>query len=265
MSTVIGAIDASAAAGPVLAATKAVAHLLRATPRAFHVRENGVTAVCAAAAAAGIELELETAPVADALGRAGHRPDVAALVLGARGMPGGPSPAGHAALELVTSSDTPLVVVPPVLNGDRMRRVLVALDGTPESSAAITRTLQAARDRAVEIVLLHVHEPAALPPFDDHPPHELEAWTHEFIARWCPGGRDARLEVRVGEPARRIVEVAQECKADLIVLSWSRSLAGGHGSVVREALERSEVPVLLVPIAASADDHPRKSAAELHR
>lgn len=37
---------------------------------------------------------------------------------------------------------------------------------------------------------------------------------------------------------------------DLIALGWSQELAGGGAAVVREALERSRVPVLLVPVGA---------------
>jgi hypothetical protein len=247
---VIGAVDVSAAAGPVLLATKAVAHLLGATPRALHVSEDGFAEISATVAGAGLELELDEPPVAAALARAAQRPGVGAVVLGARGMPAGRMPAGHTALELITSVDTPLVVVPPLLSSDRISRVLVALDGTPAVAAAMAATLTAARDRDVEIILVHVHEASAVPPFDDHPPHELEAWSQEFVARWCPGVGDvARLEVRVGDPARCVADAARECAADLVALSWSRTLSPGHGAVVREALERSTIPILLLPVS----------------
>ena len=71
------------------------------------------------------------------------------------------------------------------------------------------------------------------------PPHELEAWTQEFVAR----------RSGVGDPARRVVELARECDADLIAVTWSRSLSAGHGAVAREALERGTMPSLLVPVS----------------
>lgn len=39
----------------------------------------------------------------------------------------------------------------------------------------------------------------------------------------------------------------------MIALGWAQELAEGRAAVVREALERSRVPVLLVPVAAQVD------------
>jgi hypothetical protein len=49
-----------------------------------------------------------------------------------------------------------------------------------------------------------------------------------------------------------VIETAADLDVDLIALGWSRSLAGGHGPVVREALASSTVPVLLLPLGNSS-------------
>lgn len=201
---------------------------------------------------AGVELEITSPPVPAALAAAAVRRDALALVVGARGTPAGRRPAGHTALELATSLDRPLVVVPPLGRlADRIGRILVPLDGAPESAAVLRGTLEVARRAAVEVVLLHVHDEETLPAFEAQPHHELDAWSAEFIARSCAeDGGAPQVEVRVGVPGRRVIETAAQLGADLSALGWSRNLAGGRGAVVREALTSSTVPVLLVPVAA---------------
>jgi nucleotide-binding universal stress UspA family protein len=248
-------IDNSTAARPVLAAVAVVSHLLQAEGEALHVREDGVAAARAAAAAAGVPLREEVAgphPRAklDTLLRAAEANDVEAIVIGARSTRVGRLPAGHVALELIVSLRKPLVVVPPhAVVADRLHRILVPLDGSPETSSALIRTIELARDASVEVIALHIHEHHTLPLFSEQPQHELEAWRHEFLARHAPGTEhDLRLEVRVGIPGEHVLRVACELDADLIALGWAQSLDQGRGAVVREALERSDVPILLLPL-----------------
>ncbi|HSC91419.1 MAG TPA: universal stress protein, partial [Gaiellaceae bacterium] len=80
------------------------------------------------------------------------------------------------------------------------------------------------------------------------PHHELEAWKEEFLARHAPRPEDVRLEVRVGRPGESVLRVAEEADADLIALGWARDLSRGRAAVVREVLERSPIPVLLVSV-----------------
>lgn len=86
---------------------------------------------------------------------------------------GGPRPAGHVALEVITRVNKPVVVVPPDgTTRARIARVLIPLDGTDESSQAIADTIALARRRDVEFVVLHVHAPETVPAFEDQPHHE---------------------------------------------------------------------------------------------
>jgi nucleotide-binding universal stress UspA family protein len=255
MSRVIAAIDNTAAARPVLAAGATISRFLEADLEAVHVREDGDATVRAAAKAARVPLQElviggRSQSKVGALLEAAAARDVEAVVVGARASRIGRLPAGHVALELIVSLRKPLVVVPPhAAVADSLRRILVPLDGAPATAAALARTIELAQGSAVEVIALHIHEHHTLPLFSEQPQHELEAWRREFIARNCPGAEEARLEVRVGIPGEHVLRAAAESDADLIALAWAQNLQEGRAAVVREALERSDLPILLVAVS----------------
>lgn len=250
MTTVIAAIDNSAAARPVLAAAAHLADLVHAHVEALHVREDGDRTAVAAARQAGVALRELVDPAVETLIDAGRGQDVAALALGARGTLLGRQPAGHVALEIITSVSKPLLVVPPNARvSEAFRRVLVPLDGTRATAEALRETLELATTGRLEVVLLHVHTAESLPLFGDHAQHEADAWRTEFAARHYPGGAPGvSVEVRVGPPAALVLDVAAEAEVDLIALGWRQNLSEGRAAVVREVLAASPVPVLLVPV-----------------
>ena len=178
------------------------------------------------------------------------RSDVAALVLGARGVHGGPQPAGHTALEVITRIPKPVAVVPPHGHPpEQIARILVPLEGSSESSHALEETIKLAHRRRLEILVLHVHSPATVPAFSDHEPHATLAWEQEFLTRYIATPHDrVTLLRRLGVPADDVVAVAHDAGADLIVLAWSQDLAPGRARVVSETLAHSEIPVLLLPV-----------------
>lgn len=249
MKRVLATIDASPCAPAVLASALSIADLFEANAAAFHVRENGSDAVRHDALEAGIELHEATGAPIDAIAAAAEDPDVVAIVLGARGERDGPEPVGRTALEVITRVNKPIVVVPPgCAPRASIARVLTPLEGSDESSQAIADTIALANRRDIEIVVLHVHAPEAIPPFQDQPHHEVPAWEREFAARFVAVPR-ARVQMiqRVGTVANRIVATARDVDADLIVLGWNQDLTPGRAQVVREALAQSTFPVLLVP------------------
>lgn len=251
MNKVLAEIDNSAAARPVLAVARALADILSVDVEAVHVREDGDRNVRAAAEAAGIGLRSLSRPVVEALAEAGRAPDVVAVVLGARRVRSGRRPAGHVALELALSLPKPLVVVPPDarLRGG-LRRILVPLNGSRTTAVALAETLMLASSQEIELVVLHVHDAGTIPLFSDQRQHELESWGREFLCRHCPYPERVRLEVRIGSPGENVLQVAEETSSDMIALGWSQDLGAGHAAVVRAVLERSPVPVLLVPVGA---------------
>jgi nucleotide-binding universal stress UspA family protein len=250
MKRVLAALDNSLACTPVLGAARALATLLDARVEALHVRTNGDRTARNAAEAAGIPLRTASGPVVERLVQAGEAEDVVALAIGARATPSGRRPIGATAAAVATALVKPVVVVPPEARvPQEFRRVLAPLEASLSASLAPQTILELAREATIEAVALHVYDEDSLPPFTDQPQHEQAAWAQEFLARYCPSGLGrVQLETRVGRGDALVPLVADECNCDLVALGWSQELAPGRASVVRGTLERSRLPVLLVPV-----------------
>jgi nucleotide-binding universal stress UspA family protein len=247
MMRVIAAITDDSAATAVLSTSSAIASLFSATVEALHVGEERA-AVAAAAQEAGVTLRTVAGRAVEVLARAAAAEDVAAVVIGARGTPAGARPAGSTAVALVTSLDKPVAVVPPDAAVERpIESVLVPLDGTAPSAAALQEIVELASNVELQIVVAHVQQERSLPAFSDHLSHEVRAWSEEFIARYCPSATDAALELRVGQPDEHVLDILRQSRCDLVALGWSQDLAGGRAAVVRRMLAESPVPVLLTP------------------
>jgi len=251
MIIVLAALASDACAQPVLNTTIALAELFDGTAIALHVSENGSGSPREQAAVAGVELRETAGDAVAEIVAAARDPDVAALVLGARGLHGGPRPAGHTALEVITRVTKPVAVVPPGARmPQRLARILVPLEGTSESSFALEETVELAHRRQLEILALHIHSPATVPAFSDHEPHGTLAWEDEFLTRYVAIPHEGvKLLRRLGVPSDDVVAVAHDTSAELIVLAWSQRLSAGRARVVSETLGRTEVPVLLIPTA----------------
>ena len=158
MSTVVVAIANDAAAPAVLTTAYAVANVLGATVEPVHVGAEHATAA-EAARHAGVTLRTVPGTPLVELARAALPDDVAAIVLGAPGEGGATRPAGSTALQLITMLEKPVVVVrwEGGAGDHRIDRILVPLDGTAGSAAALHELVRLARDAAVEIVVAHVH------------------------------------------------------------------------------------------------------------
>jgi nucleotide-binding universal stress UspA family protein len=252
-TTVLAAIDRSQAAKPVLTVARAVAMILGAEPFALHVQEDSAQAPVEVARTAGVQLRVVRGNVVDRLVAEGEADDVAALVIGAHGIPTDPRPLGATAVAVATTLLKPVVVVPPEAEPPpTINRALVPLEGELTTSLAPRALIELAPQVGLEVVALHVVLPEAIPAFTDQPQHEQQAIAREFLARYCPWGIDVvSFETRVGRREDLIPLAAAECGCDLIVLGWLQRLNPGRANVVRATLERSHVPVMLVPIPAS--------------
>jgi universal stress protein family protein len=249
MKKIIAAVDNSLAATPVLATAHELATLLGAEVEAVHVAVGGNRVVRAATTSAGVSLRVLEGNVVDALVDAAQESDVVVTVVGARGTPGSARPLGTTALAVAETIRSPLVAVPPdARRTDELRRILVPVEGdvaTAPMPGAIVKIAQ----RAVDVVVLHVLEESALPAFTDQPQHEHRTWAAEFVRRFCPWGIGTlSLETRVGRTEELVPEAAREMHVDLVALGWAQELAEGRARVVRATLERSGVPVMLVPV-----------------
>ena len=249
MSLVIAAIDDSPAARPVLMAALAVAPALGASLEAVHVIEDGDTTARAAAEAAGVPFRsLEGDPLEQLIAMS-QEPEVAAVVIGARGRPGGHRPAGHLALQLAGRADAPVVVVPPDAEPlERLHRVLVAMEGTPAKARSLKRAVELAAAAGLELVVVHVDDESSMPSFSDQIQYEAEAYAQEFLARFVPNAPAARLELRVGVPADEILATMDEVTAEMVAVGCPQTDDPDRGAVVRQLLDHSRIPILLVPL-----------------
>ena len=146
-------------------------------------------------------------------------------------------------------SAKPVVLVPAGARQlpQRIRRVLLPLDGTARSAAAIAEAAERFARGGIELVVLHVFGAETVPKFWDQHAHAGQAWEQEFLARYCalPG---ARLELRSGAAAEHVAKVAAAEQADMIALAWSQRLDPGRAAAVRRTVLDAEVPVMLVPM-----------------
>jgi nucleotide-binding universal stress UspA family protein len=265
MSSVIAAVTEDGAAEAVLSTAGTVGRLFGAEVKALHV---GLERPALSAIARDADMDLENIPGATApmLARAAARDDVLAVVIGARGEYAGKRPAGRTALSVITLEPRPVVVVPPGAPLHRaIESILVPLDGTATSAAALEEIVALAHDAAVRIVVAHVLGKDTLPAFSNHLPHEARAWSEEFIARHCPSAPGATLELRVGDPHEHVLDILRHSGCDLVALGWRQDLARGRAAVVRRALSESPVPVLLTsvkrPTAAPGSRRAQRTAA----
>jgi hypothetical protein len=152
-------------------------------------------------------------------------------------------------------SARPVVLVPAAARGRRpeIRRVLLPLDGTAESAAAVAGAVEQFARAGVDLVVLHVFDAETVPRFWDQAAHAGQAWAEEFLARYCaqPGGR---LELRTGAAGEHVLDVAAAERADMIALGWSQQLDPGRARTVRRAVLDAVIPVMLVPMAPDGRD-----------
>jgi nucleotide-binding universal stress UspA family protein len=250
MKKVLIALDNSLAARAVIPSGRALAALLNADTEGLHVRVDGDRTVRETAEWAGLPLRVAEGDVIESLIEAGNSDDVIALALGARGSDVTRRPLGGTAASVATALPKPVLIVPPAAQSVSIfRRVLVPVEGTRSSSLAPRVVFQLTAGAQIDAVALHVYDESSVPAFTDQPQHEQPAWEREFLQRYCPWGiGKIKLETRVGRSGEIIAQVAEERDCDIIALGWSQELSGGRAPVVRETLERSSRPVLLVPV-----------------
>jgi nucleotide-binding universal stress UspA family protein len=136
------------------------------------------------------------------------------------------------------------------------RTILVAIDGSPDAAAALRHAVSLARDQHARLVLLTVM-PATAPQVATPgavatPPGASEdafaSILREAVEALPP---DVGVQTRLvrGRPAKRIVETAQACDCDLIVMGFHGHGRLHHaliGSVSGSVLNASSLPVLLM-------------------
>jgi nucleotide-binding universal stress UspA family protein len=256
VKNIIAALDNSLAAKPVLTTAVALAELFGAEVTPVHVTTDGARVARSISESAGLTLQTLRGPIVEQLLDQARPDEVAALVLGTHGTPGDRRPLGSTAVAIATSLQKPVVVVPPdARTSGALHRALIPIESGLSASLTPRAIVELAQGTELEVVVLHVHQPAALPAFTDQPQHEHSAWAREFVRRYCPWGIGAvRLEVRIGSPDELVPLVAEQERVDIIALGWAQELAEGRAPIVRAALARGKLPVMLVPVSVPAAD-----------
>lgn len=144
------------------------------------------------------------------------------------------------------------------------RRILVPVDFESGAEDLLATATRWAERFGASLVVLHVWEPPRLiagdtfytvPGFDAASLSQValaEAQRHmdRLVTRWKTEGVELSVRLETGRTSSAILEVAEDVKADLILLGThgrrglSRVLLG---SVAHQVLSRSTLPVLTLP------------------
>jgi nucleotide-binding universal stress UspA family protein len=132
--------------------------------------------------------------------------------------------------------------------------ILVAVDGSPKSEQTIAIAIDMAQRYTSSVTVVHVREYERYEgsDVDMGPPISGEQLVGDVVARFREAGLEVHGELRrvsSGDTPQQIVEVAQQAKADLIILGsrgmteWKSLLLGG---VATKVVHHATCPVLLV-------------------
>jgi nucleotide-binding universal stress UspA family protein len=140
------------------------------------------------------------------------------------------------------------------------KRILVPVDGSPFSEAALHEAMRLAREGGASITILSVLldfsvDLPNVPRLEQASEQRLERYLAKLDREVRDAGLDARHLMRRGSPAREILSVSKEIEADLIVMaSHGVGAAGpgapayGLGGVTFKVLHNTTCPVLVIPI-----------------
>ena len=243
MMKILAAIDETPVAAAVAAAAAAIAGLLDDDLDVIHVTRAGADPLPTASHA--VTARALPGDPATVIAAAAGEPDVDLLVIGARGPALAAKPAGHVTIDVIRHTSRPVVVVPPQWHSRRPAHVVAAFEHDRPVEPVVEHLLGRFATGGATIRGIHVIDPEAAPAFWEGAGHHADAWSDEFLARCSVHA--SSLDVCYGPPDEWLSTVVATTDADLVVLVWAQELEGGHGNVVRAVLERSEIPVLLVP------------------
>lgn len=143
----------------------------------------------------------------------------------------------------------------------KIKKILVPLDGSELSERALEQAVSLAQGNSANLIVLRVMDPGSELSGEFSVTaygtaiEEMQTTMKSYLAQQCKVLEKSGLEVEcvteVGQPAKRIVKVAEERMVDLIVMS-SHGRSGIRrwflGSVAEEVLRHSSVPILMLPM-----------------
>jgi universal stress protein A len=146
-----------------------------------------------------------------------------------------------------------------------IRRILAPTDFSELSTQGLKSALELAQSFGANLLLVHVVEPPPYPIEGIVPSQlganlldDLERQASHELAQLLPetqgSGVEVARRVMVGIPYRKIVEVAEADKADLIVMTTHGRTGLSHlvmGSVAEKIVRTAPCPVLTIPPTAT--------------
>jgi nucleotide-binding universal stress UspA family protein len=144
------------------------------------------------------------------------------------------------------------------------RSILVALDGSPSSAAALEQAVRLAREEGARLTLIAVAVPLrwrpATPIYIPFPSdEELERQAQDLLdraEREVPEDVPVFTVVRRGDPAKAILERIEQGEHDLVVMGsrgYGTAASLLLGSVSRAVVAHSPVPVLIARAQPTRD------------
>lgn len=233
---------------------------------------------------ATIDVMIEVGDPADEIMRCARERDAVMIVMASKGRGAfGRLALGSVADRIARASDVPVVVIRPEdalpdMSRPLLRRLVVPLDGSERSLAAIPVAIDLARQLHASIKLVTIVDfGKAAPPalaygaaFSQELYDEIMAGVEgearlmldEVGGQLLEAGVSTSWEVLTGPPAEAIIEIA--APADLIVLT-SHGRGGFKrwllGSVAEKLVRHSPVPVVIVPARLAAQPVEQRTAA----
>ena len=144
------------------------------------------------------------------------------------------------------------------------QKILFCTDFSENALIAFPQAVRAASHRGAQICLLHViTEPNAqfwkgyiyeVGDMDSKAHNDIDRAINEQYRLFVPDGVEFRVEVKIGEVVRSILDYIVEYGADLVVIGRQ-----GHGAitnwllgnVAEKVVRKAECPVLVVPVKKS--------------
>jgi len=227
---------------------------------------------CAPLAGSSVEhrIEVVDGDAVDALLRAAGHEQAAMVVVGARGISDRPELAlGSTSLRVLQAEQCLTLVVPasppPGPAGGALRHILVGVDRSPASLAALTVASEIAGTLGGSLSVLEAFGFDPLFPLgrsavdtsrgDEHALETTAALLEDLVRGIRGRGTAVQVIVRSGEPVATLLNVAGDIDADLLVLG-SRGRGDPAdpllGSVARTVAARARRATLVVPAAGGA-------------
>ena len=138
--------------------------------------------------------------------------------------------------------------------------ILFCTDFSPTADRAFSQAVEAACRRGAELVLLHVIPEAEaqfwktyiyeVEGIDAKARRDVDEKIEQAYASRAPEGMVFRVEIRIGQAAREILDLAETLGAELIVLGRRGHSALAElvfGSVTDRVVRGASCPVLVVP------------------